>query len=275
MVASLDESFSCLVRTSWSLISLSGSLNQICIRTSLSCGVWTWLRTTFDLEVHVYYSLWSSWSQKIPSNIICMKDLTPIGHLFHSYKFCSISWHTYHLFLNDILSWMNLNKLLLNASKTEFSLDCLKFLILLRWYHSEFLCSQSWLHLWLWCLSLIKSNLYPNLDFHIRDIRRIRHLLPLSAALEFTCSSKLDSLWHLTSQSQQKRSKLIGSHHKHLKIPTHHTNTQKTTLASKWIDYKLCDSHIQNTYRKSLSFPRHSVSTRSCDSLVLSIDMIR
>ena len=46
--------------------------------------------------------------------------MTPSCTLFHSYNFCSISWNT--TTFNDILSWMNLNKLLLNPSKTEFLL---------------------------------------------------------------------------------------------------------------------------------------------------------
>ena len=50
--------------------------------------------------------------------------------LFHSYKFCSFSWNT--TTFNDILFWINLNKLLINPSKTEFLLigtkqQCLKF----------------------------------------------------------------------------------------------------------------------------------------------------
>ena len=69
----------------------------------------------------------------------------------------------------DILSWMNLNKLLLNPSKTEFLLigtkqQCLKFSDLTNLSHSndiisQFLCSQSWLHLWLWHVFLWSNQL--------------------------------------------------------------------------------------------------------------------
>ena len=93
---------------------------------------------------------------------------------------------------------------------------------------------------------------------------------------------------HLTSQSQQTstHSKLIGTrHHKHLKIPTHHTNTPKNYTgfqSNKELITNLCLltyktlTNQQPTYLyNSLSFPSHSVSTRSSDSLVLSIPYVR
>ena len=71
----------------------------------------------------------------------------------------------------------------------------------------------------------------------------------------------------------------------HFKISTHHTNTKKTTLASNQTKNRLqtLSSHIQNTHKSTtyiflqycLSFPSHSVSTRSSDSLVLSIPYVR
>ena len=41
--------------------------------------------------------LLARWSQKIPSNTICML-MTPSCISLHSYKFCSMSWNTYHHF---------------------------------------------------------------------------------------------------------------------------------------------------------------------------------
>ena len=108
------------------------------------------------------------------------------------------------------------------------------------------------------------NSVSKSCHFHIRDIRRIRHLLPLSAATALAnslVSSKLDycnSLYsgHLTSKSQQTstHSKLTGTrHYKHFKISTHHTNTQKTTLATNQTKNRLqtLSSHIQNTYKST------------------------
>ena len=61
------------------------------------------------------------------------------------------------------------------------------------------------------CLSLIKSTLISkSCHFHIRDIRRIRHLLPLyrHSSCKFTCLHQtwllqFTLLWHLTNKSQQ------------------------------------------------------------------------
>ena len=120
----------------------------------------------------------------------------------------ALSLDTLTTTFNDILSWMNLNKLLLNPSKTEFLLIGYKtdnvsnFLILLT-YLSAMISSQSVpllailaSSLTLTCLSLIKfKSVSKSCHFHIRDIRRIRHLLPLSAATALAnslVSSKLD-----------------------------------------------------------------------------------
>ena len=149
---------------------------------------------------------------------------------------------------------MNLNKLLLNPSKTEFLLigtkqQRLKFSDLTNLSLSNDIIpvSSSARNLGFIFDSDMSfsdqiNSLSKSCHFHIRDIRRIRHLLPLSAATALAnslISSKLDYcnslLWHLTSKSQQTstHSKLIGTrHHKHFKISTHHTNTKKTTLAS-------------------------------------------
>ena len=140
------------------------------------------------------------------------------------------------------------------------------------------------------------NSVSKSCHFHIRDIRRIRHLLLLSTATALANSLvsmqtwllQFTLFWHLTKKSQQTstHSKLIGTYHyKHFKISTHHTNTQKTIHwlpIKQRIDYKICLltyktlTNQQPLYLyNSLSFPSHSVSTRSSDSLVLSIPYVR
>ena len=165
----------------------------------------------------------------------------------------ALSLETLTTTFTDILSWMNLNKLLLNPFKTEFLLigtkqQRLKFsnLINLSLSNDIILVSSTARNLGFIFDSDMSfsdqiNSVSKSCHFRIRDIRRIRHLLPLSAATALAnslVSSKLDycnSLWHLTSKSQQTstHSKLIGTrHYIHFKISTHHTNTQKTTLTS-------------------------------------------
>ena len=102
-------------------------------------------------------------------NIICTLMYTQLYISFTPMN-SALSFATLTPTFTDILSWMNLNKLLLNPSKTEFLLigtkqqrlkfsDCYK-LISQQWYHpSQFLCSQSWLHLWLWHVFLWSNQL--------------------------------------------------------------------------------------------------------------------
>ena len=95
------------------------------------------------------------------------------------------------------------------------------------------------------CLSQIKSTLYPKAcHFHIRGIRRISHLLLLSTATALAnslVSSKFDncnSLYSGISQANLNNHQSIQNSMARVitntsnKISTHHTNTQKTTLAS-------------------------------------------
>ena len=81
-------------------------------------------------------------------------------------------------------------------------------------------------------------------------------------------------------------SKLIGTrHHKHFKISTHHTNIEKnytgfqsnkeSSTNSCLLTYKTLTNQQPTYLYNSLSFPLHSVSTRSSDSLVLSIPYVR
>ena len=120
---------------------------------------------------------------------------------------------------SDILSWMNSNKLLLNPSKTEFLLigtkqQRLKFsqLTTLSLGNDIIPVSSSARNLGFIFDSDMSftdqiNSLSKSCHFHIRDIRRIRHLLPLSAATALAnslVSSKLDycnSLYNGISQA--------------------------------------------------------------------------
>ena len=108
---------------------------------------------------------------------------------------------------SDILSWMNSNKLLLNPSKTEFLLigtkqQRLKFsqLTTLSLGNDIIPVNSSARNLGFIFDSDMSftdqiNSLSKSCHFHIRDIRRIRHLLPLSAATALAnslVSSKLD-----------------------------------------------------------------------------------
>ena len=146
------------------------------------------------------------------------------------------------------------------------------------------------------CLSLIKSILYPNLVIFISETSvGIRHLLPLSTATALAnslVSSKLDYCNSLYSGiSQANLNKLQRIQNSLARVITNTSKYQHITPTLKklhWlpikqrIDYKLCLltyktlTNQQLTYLyNSLSFPSHSVSTRSSDSLVLSIPYVR
>ena len=119
----------------------------------------------------------------------------------------------------DILSWMNLNKLLLNPSKTEFLLigtkqQRLKFSDLTNLSLSNDIipvsssaCNLGFIFDFDMSFSEQINSVSKSCHFHIRDIHRIRHLLPLSAATALAnslVSSKLDycnSLYSGISQS--------------------------------------------------------------------------
>ena len=142
------------------------------------------------------------------------------------------------------------------------------------------------------------NSLSKSCHFHIRDIRHIRHLLPLSAATALVnslVSSKLDycnSLYNGISQANLNKIQRIQN-----TLARVVTNTSKfehiTPIYSKnyigfWtikqrIDYKLClltykmlqiqqPTYLYNIF---LSFASHSLSTRSSDSSVLSIPYVR
>ena len=219
----------------------------------------------------------------------------------------ALSLDTLTTTFNDILSWMNLNKLLLNPSKTEFLLigtkqQRLKFSDLTNLSLSNDIIpvSSSARNLgFIFDSDMSFSDQIKSVSkschFHIRDIRRIRHLLPLSAATALAnslVSSKLDYCNSLYSGiSQVNLNKLQRIQNSLARVITNTSKYQHITPILKklhWlpikqrIDYKLCLltyktlTNQQPTYLyNSLSFPSHSVSTRSSDSLVLSIPYVR
>ena len=212
-----------------------------------------------------------------------------------------------YITLNIYISWMNLNKLLLNPSKTEFLLigtkqQRLKFSDLTNLSLSNDIIpvSSSARNLgFIFDSDMSFSDQIKSVSkschFHIRDIRRIRHLLPLSAATALAnslVSSKLDYCNSLYSGiSQVNLNKLQRIQNSLARVITNTSKYQHITPILKklhWlpikqrIDYKLCLltyktlTNQQPTYLyNSLSFPSHSVSTRSSDSLVLSIPYVR
>ena len=199
---------------------------------------------------------------------------------------------------------MNLNKLLLNPSKTEFLLigtkqQRLKFSDLTNLSLGNDIIPQSVpllaiLHGFIFDSDMSFSDQMNSVSkschFHIRDIRRIRHLLPLSTATlaNSLVSSKLDYCNSLYSGiSQTNLNKLQRIQNSLARVITNTSKYQHITPTLKklhWlpikqrIDYKTCLltyktlTNQQPTFLyNSLSFPSHSVSTRSSDSLVLSI----
>ena len=137
------------------------------------------------------------------------------------------------------------------------------------------------------------NSVSKSCHFYIRDIRRIRHLLPLSTATAFAnslVSSKLDycnSLYsgilqaNLNKRIQNSLACIITNTSKYQHITPTLKKLHWLPIKQR-IDCKLCLltyktlTNQQPTYLyNSLSFPSHSVSTRSSDSLVLSIPYVR
>ena len=200
---------------------------------------------------------------------------------------------------------MNLNKLLLNPSKTEFLLigtkqQRLKFSDLTNLSLSNDIIPVSSVpmlailasSLTLSCLSLIKINsVSKSCHFHIRDIRRIRHLLPLSTATALAISlvsSKLDYCNSLYSGIPQTNlNKLQRIQNSLARVITNTSKYQRITPILKIYIGFLSNiesitksvfshtTHLKFNNLHILSFPSHSVSTRSSDSLVISILYVR
>ena len=195
---------------------------------------------------------------------------------FHSYKCCSISWITYHHF-----QWHSLlDELEQTASqsiKTEFLLigtkqQRLKFSDLTNLSLSNDIIpvSSSARNLGFIFDSDMSfsdqiNSVSKSCHFHISEtsVEYVIFFLSLQpySSCKFTCLQQtwllqFTLLWHLTNKSQQTstHSKFIGTcHYKYFKISTHHTNTQKTTLASYQTKNQLqnLSSHIQNTHKST------------------------
>ena len=175
----------------------------------------------------------------------------------------------------DILFWMNLNKLLLNPSKTEFLLigtkqQRLKFSDLTNLSLSNDIIpvSSSARNLGFifdsdMSFSEQINSVSKSCHFHIRDIRRIRHLLPLSAATALAnslVSSKLDYCNSLYS-GISNLNKLQRIQNSLARVITNTSKYQHTTPTLKklhWfpikqrIDYKLCLSHTKHSQINNL-----------------------
>ena len=140
------------------------------------------------------------------------------------------------------------------------------------------------------CLSLIKSTLYPNLVIFISETSV--EFVIFFLFLQPLVSSKLDYCNSLYSGiSQTNLNKLQRIQNSLARVITNTSKYQHITPTLKklhWlpikqrIDYNICLltyktlTNQQPTYLyNSLSFPSHSVSTRSSDSLVLSIPYVR
>ena len=166
---------------------------------------------------------------------------------------------------SDILSWMNSNKLLLNPSKTEFLLigtkqQRLKFsqLANLSLGNDIIPVSSSARNLGFIFDSDMSftdqiNSLSKSCHFHIRDIRRIRHLLPLSAATALAnslVSSKLDycnSLYNGISQANLNKIQRIQN-----------TLARVVTNTSKF-------EHIVHQYSKNyIGFQSNNASITNC-----------
>ena len=146
------------------------------------------------------------------------------------------------------------------------------------------------------CLSLIKSTLYPNLVIFISEtsvefvifflslqpqLLQI-HLSPanLTIAIHFTLASHKTNLNKL-QRIQNSLARVITNTSKYQHITPTLKKLHWLPIKQR-IDYKICLltyktlTNQQPTYLyNSLSFPSHSVSTRSSDSLVLSIPYVR
>ena len=260
-----------------------------------------YLAHSFSLSIQL---LLARWSQKIPSNIIC-KLMTP------SYTSLSLLQLLLYLLKHHHFQWHSLlDELEQTASqsiKTEFLLigtkqQHLKFSDLTNLSLSNDIIpvSSSARNLGFIFDSDMSfsdqiNSVSKSCHFHIRDIRRIRHLLPLSTATALAnslVSSKLDYCNSLYSGiSQTNLNKLQRIQNSLARVITNTSKYQHITPTLKklhWlpikqrIDYKTCLltyktlTNQQPTYLyNSLSFPSHSVSTRSSDSLVLSIPYVR
>ena len=144
-----------------SLTSLSGNLNQ-----SLHSLLFPVVYPKVPYLAHSL-SLLAQWSQKIPSNIICTlmtpscTSLSLLQILLYLLKHHLFQWHSLldeleQTASQSIKNWISSHWHKTTASQIFWS----NKLISQQLYHpSQFLCSQSWLHLWLWHVFLWSNQL--------------------------------------------------------------------------------------------------------------------
>ena len=203
---------------------------------------------------------------------------------------------------NNITSWMNHNKLLLNPSKTEFLLigtkqQRLKFsnLSALTFGDTSIPVSSSARNLgFIFDSDMSFSNqinsVCKSCHFHIRDLRRIRHLLSLSTATLLAnslVSSKLDCCISLYTgisnhnlnklqiiQNSLARAITFTSKRQHIKpvLKELHWLPIKERIDCKicLLAYKTLQTHQPVYLYDCLSVPSHTISTRSAHTSALS-----
>ena len=253
----------------------------------------------------LYHSSWFCHLQEL-NQISPLCWWHPVVHLSHAFKFNFFTWNTFqylhwHTLLDElkqiapqsVQNWISTYRHKATATQIFSTHNFISW---------QMISSQSALLLVILASSLIQTchsqiKLTPCLSlvaFISETYCRIRHLLPLSAATALAnslVSSKLDycnSLYNGISQANLYKIQRIQN-----TLARVVTNTSKfehiTPILKKlhWlpikqrIDYKLClltykTLKIQQpTYLfNSLSFPSHSLSTRSSDSSVLSIPYV-
>ena len=214
--------------------------------------IWQFLEKRSRLPHPPLQLLLARWSQKIPSNIICTlhDDRHPAVHLFHSYKFCSVSWNTYHHF-----QWHSLLDELEQTASQSIKNWVSSYLgtkqqrpqISQQWYHpfptSTSARNLNCLHLWSDMffsdqINSVSKTCHFSYPRHLSNSSSSSSFYSHSSC-KFTCLQKtlyvlqFTLLWHLTNKSEQTST--------HSKFEHWHVSLQ--TLVSKY-------QHITPTLKK-------------------------
>ena len=146
---------------------------------------------TFDGEAT---SNTTKWSQTSLSNVIRIRWGIPSVHIFHLNKFCFISWIMYshwHVILDELEQTVpqsiHLKLILYYWHKTTTSqiIWFQKFIYQQRYHPSSSTRNLGFIFDIAMSFSEQINSVSKSCNLHIRDIRRIRHLFPLSAATAF------------------------------------------------------------------------------------------